>query len=109
MDVNDRLDLDSLRLPQNYTELVGVKKVLSTVPLRKPHKHEFFRVHPSWTFEASVLRMLGETRRFVRRGSAPVTPRCGRHCSDVVRCHHHQTGHVPALSGSSAGGRWATG
>lgn len=38
------IDLTSLRLSQNFTESAGVKKVLTTVPVRKPHKQEFVRV-----------------------------------------------------------------
>jgi hypothetical protein len=48
----------------NYTELVGVKKQLITVPLRKPHKHDWFRVHPNpdWSYPASVLKTSGDKR-----------------------------------------------
>jgi hypothetical protein len=62
MDITDQLDLDSFRLPQDFTNLVGVKKVLLTVPLRKPHKHEFFRTHPTWEFPATVLKTAGDKR-----------------------------------------------
>lgn len=40
------LDLSKLRLTQNFGDSVGVKKLLNTVPVRKPLKTEFFRVHP---------------------------------------------------------------
>jgi hypothetical protein len=39
-------DLASLRLPQAFAETSGVKKLLTTVPVRKPNPQEFFRVHP---------------------------------------------------------------
>ena len=42
----DPFDLSRLRLSQNYTETVGVKKLLRTVPVRKPNKQDFIRVHP---------------------------------------------------------------
>ena len=40
-------DLKALAAPQDFTTMVGVKKVLSTVPVRKPHDQEWIRVHPS--------------------------------------------------------------
>jgi hypothetical protein len=30
----------------SYAETIGVRKLLTTVPVRKPNKHEFVRVHP---------------------------------------------------------------
>jgi hypothetical protein len=38
---------ENLLLPQNFVESAGVKKLLTTVPVRKPGKQTFFRVHPS--------------------------------------------------------------
>ena len=40
-------DLKKLRVDQNYLETTGVKKLLTTVPIRKPAQQDFFRVHPS--------------------------------------------------------------
>ncbi len=40
------LDLDRLRLSQDFSTQVGLKKILTTVPCRKPNRHEFVRVHP---------------------------------------------------------------
>jgi hypothetical protein len=42
----DALDLSKLRLGQDFVASAGVKKLLLTVPVRKPHKQEFVRVHP---------------------------------------------------------------
>jgi hypothetical protein len=39
-------DPASLRLDQNFAQESGVKKLLNTVPVRKPNKQEFVRVHP---------------------------------------------------------------
>ncbi len=41
-------DPASLRLSQNFHESLGVKKALITVPVRKPGKQDFIRVHPDW-------------------------------------------------------------
>ncbi len=47
------------RVNQNFAETVGVKKLLTTVPVRKPSKHDFFRVHPSsdYFMQAAVLEL----------------------------------------------------
>ena len=39
-------DLSRLRLSQNFSEKVGVRKALLTVPVRKPGRQDFIRVHP---------------------------------------------------------------
>jgi hypothetical protein len=36
----------ALRLDQSYADTVGVKKLLTTAPVRKPNRQEFVRVHP---------------------------------------------------------------
>ena len=50
-------DLDSLRLSQDFASAVGVKKVITTVPCRKPNRHEFVRVRQGeeWRFETGVF------------------------------------------------------
>jgi hypothetical protein len=42
----DPFDLSNLRLSQNFSETAGVKKLLKTVPVRKPNPQDFVRVHP---------------------------------------------------------------
>ena len=37
---------ENLRLDQNFLETGGVKKLLTTIPVRKPNKQTFFRVRP---------------------------------------------------------------
>ena len=39
-------DLNALKLSQDYADTVGVKKILATVPVGKPNKQDFVRVHP---------------------------------------------------------------
>ena len=46
----DPFDLASLRLNPSFLETAGVKKLLTTVPARKPSPQEFFRVHPAPEF-----------------------------------------------------------
>src|SRR5262245_28394028 len=43
----DPFDPVALRLSQDFTAGLGVKKALLTVPVRKPDKSWFVRVHPS--------------------------------------------------------------
>jgi hypothetical protein len=44
-------DPAKLRLSQNFTEEVGVKKLLITIPVRKPGKQVFFRAHPDLDYQ----------------------------------------------------------
>jgi hypothetical protein len=46
----DPFDLASIRLDPNAAEAAGVEKLLLTVPVRKPHKQDYFRVHPGEAF-----------------------------------------------------------
>ena len=39
-------DPAALRLDQNFADSAGVQKLIVTVPVRKPHKQDFIRVHP---------------------------------------------------------------
>jgi len=43
---NDPFNPASLRLDQSFADTVGVKKLLTTVPVRKPNRQDFVRVHP---------------------------------------------------------------
>jgi hypothetical protein len=44
---SDPFDLASLRLNSSFVETAGVKKLLTTVPARRPSLQDFVRVHPS--------------------------------------------------------------
>jgi len=43
----DPFDLASLRLNPSFVETAGVKKLLTTVPARRPSPQDFIRVHPA--------------------------------------------------------------
>ena len=49
---NDPFDLTKLTLSQDFVETAGVKKLILTVPIRKPSPQEFIRVHPSPEYRA---------------------------------------------------------
>ena len=61
----DPFDPVSLRLPQDYAAECGVRKLVTTVPVRKPEKSWFVRVNPSEEMRLNVklleLRDEGET------------------------------------------------
>jgi hypothetical protein len=53
----DPFDPASLRLSQDFANSIGVKKVLTVVPCRKPNRHEFVRVRPGeeWRLATGVF------------------------------------------------------
>ncbi len=68
----DPFDPASLRLGSDYSEGLGVRKVITTIPNRKPHQTEWFRVRPGseWRLETAVL----ELEKGVERTTYLVTP-----------------------------------
>jgi hypothetical protein len=57
---DSNFDLESIRLPQHFGEQIGVKKMLTTVPVRRPNKTQFFRTHPEHRMDVMLLKY-GET------------------------------------------------
>jgi hypothetical protein len=47
-------DLSKLRLDQSFVEAAGVKKVLTTIPVRRPNPQDFVRVHPDPEYRAPL-------------------------------------------------------
>jgi hypothetical protein len=41
----DPFDPANLRLDQNFLKMAGAKKLLTTVPVRRPNKQDYIRVH----------------------------------------------------------------
>jgi hypothetical protein len=58
-------DLDSLALPQAFTETVGVQKLLTHVPVGKPGNQDWSRVHPNPEFQRNFLVLILRTEREV--------------------------------------------
>ena len=58
-------DISKYRLSQNFTDMVGTKKIINTIPVRKPGRQEFVRTHPEeeYWFQTAVLELkdVGET------------------------------------------------
>jgi hypothetical protein len=62
---DDPFDLSKLRLDQSFVESAGVKKLLTTVPVRKPNPQEFVRIHPDEKYrEALALIELKDDREW---------------------------------------------
>jgi hypothetical protein len=63
MDASD-FDPANLRLSQDLGTAMAVKKCLTTVPVRKPNKAAFVRVHPSddYSLVAAIIELDGETK-----------------------------------------------
>ena len=59
-DEPEEFDLDAIRLPQNFGESSGIKKLLTTVSVRKPNRTQFFRTHPDHRLDVMLLKY-GET------------------------------------------------
>jgi hypothetical protein len=55
----DPFDPAALRLGADYSEGLGVRKVITTVPNRKPNKSEWFQVRSgdSWRLQTAVLEL----------------------------------------------------
>jgi hypothetical protein len=51
-------DPAALRLDQSFADTVGVKKLLTTVPVRKPGKQDFSRVHPELSFRLTPAAII---------------------------------------------------
>jgi hypothetical protein len=58
---------ENLRLSQQFSETAGVKKLLTTVPVRKPNPQHFVRVRPGpeWRSDFSILDLRDDREQFI--------------------------------------------
>ena len=63
----DPLDLSSIRISQDFGAHLGVKKLLTRIPVRKPTKQEFVRVHrnPDYRLDTMVLELKSENETYI--------------------------------------------
>src|SRR5262245_2053343 len=63
----DPFDPANLRLSQSFVESVGVKKLLTTVPVRKPSAQDFFRVHadPAFRDNFPIIELKDEREEYI--------------------------------------------
>jgi len=54
----NKLKLDDLRVTQDYAGLAPTRKILTVVPLKKPGKQQFVRVHPSDEWSLAPVAIL---------------------------------------------------
>ena len=54
----DPFDPASLRLDQTFTDGTAVKKLLTTIPVRKPNRQDFVRVHPDAAYRLSPAAII---------------------------------------------------
>ena len=63
----DSFDLESLRVSQDFVKDTGVKKLLTTVPVKKPNRQDFVRVHPdsSYVLDTMLLNLKEERETYL--------------------------------------------
>jgi hypothetical protein len=63
----DPFSLENLRLTQDFVGTAGVKKLLTHVPVGKPNKQDFVRVHPSpdYRMELAVIEFKEDRETFL--------------------------------------------
>ena len=65
----DPFDLASLRLNPSFLEAAGVKKILTTVPARRPNPQDFIRVHPAeeYRIDAAMVDLKDDREDYLVR------------------------------------------
>jgi hypothetical protein len=63
----DDFDISKYRLPQNFCEAVALKRIITGVPVHKPNKQVFVRVHPSqdYSMQAAVLDLKDDNETYL--------------------------------------------
>jgi hypothetical protein len=63
----DPFNPTKLRLSQSFAETAGVKKLLSTVPVRKPSPQDFVRVHPDPAYRENfpIIELKDEREEYI--------------------------------------------
>lgn len=51
----DPFNPESLRISQDFATAAGVKQVLTTIPVRKPNRQDFVRVHPGEDYQLTTV------------------------------------------------------
>ena len=51
----DPFNPESLRISQDFDAAAGVKQVLATVPVKKPNRQDFIRIHPSEDYQLTTV------------------------------------------------------
>lgn len=60
-------NLEKLRLSQDFAGSVGLKKKITTIPVRKPNRQDFIRVHPGddYFIQTATIELKEERETFI--------------------------------------------
>ena len=108
----DPFDLSRLRLSQDFVAAAGVKRILNTIPCRKPSKEWFVQTHPdeSYRIQTCVIELKEELRDVFGRSIALARTRIGIHLLTTGSDYVHQSATRPVpLADSSTQRRRAIG
>src|SRR5215475_2259485 len=63
----DPFNPTNLRLSQSFIETAGVKKLLTTIPVRKPRPQDFIRVHPDPAYRENfpIIELKDEREEYI--------------------------------------------
>ena len=67
MEKDDLFSIENQRLSQDFTSMAGVKKLLTQVPIRKPNRQDFVRVHDDEAYQlrTRVLELKEERESYM--------------------------------------------
>ncbi len=60
-------NISKLRLSQNFGDQIGVRKLITTIPVRRPGRQDFIQVHPSddYRLETAVIELKEERETYL--------------------------------------------
>ena len=108
----DPFDLANLRLASNFAASAGVKKLLRTVPVRKPSKQEFVRVHSDPAFRENFAMIeLKEDRESYLIAGPGLAIELAAEATDIDSVHRGQPAgcRVPLAGAAAERGRQGDG
>jgi hypothetical protein len=82
-DAADPFNPKNLRVNQSFIDSAGVKKLLTTVPVHKPKKQDFIRVHPEADYRADPIAIIELEED---RETYLVTPNTATDLQNELRC-----------------------
>ncbi len=71
--------IENVRLDQDFEASLGIETVTTCIPIGRPDPQDWFRVHPTWTFRAAILKLADTGELYV------VTKNVAALISDVAR------------------------
>jgi hypothetical protein len=80
----DPFDLERLALDQSFAETIGVKKLLTHVPVGKPGNQNWFQVHPDPNYRRNFLVIILKTEREIYLVSPEMAAELAGECIPVT-------------------------